>query len=99
MAKKEELKKLVSDRDSYHVSHNASKLFLVASIIGTIMGFIFHHDETVLFVFVVIGFIFYFFHTREKLKKSERELDYSCQLLFGKNYKESSTEFYNYLHK
>nr|ELR5132907.1 hypothetical protein [Providencia rettgeri] len=99
MAKKEELKTLVSDRDYYHVSYNASKLFLVASIIGTIMGFIFRHYETVLFVFVVIGFIFYFFHTRDKLKKSERELDYSCQLLFGNNYKESSTEFYNYLHK
>ncbi|EOE5319670.1 hypothetical protein ACKGF9_001730 [Providencia rettgeri] len=99
MAKKEELKTLVSDRDSYHVSHNASKLFLVASIIGTIMGLIFHHDETVLFVFVVIGFIFYFFHTREKLKKSERDLDYSCLVLFGKKYKESSAELFNYLYK
>ncbi len=68
---KEKLHAIQREYDSAMVSHTASKVVAVASIIGVVASFLFMKSEAVMFVFVTIGATLYFFHCRDKLKKAE----------------------------
>ncbi|MDD9340232.1 MAG: hypothetical protein PV362_11415 [Providencia heimbachae] len=86
MVSSDKFKQLQRDYDSAMLSYNTSKYVSIVAIAGAILGFFFPNNQTVLLIFVVIGFIFYFFYCREKLSKAERDMDHMCQKLFGKKY-------------
>lgn len=96
---KEKLHAIQLEYDSAMVNYTVSKVISAASIIGVAMSFLFMKSEAVMFVFVTIGAALYFFHCRDKLKKAEYIMDDACMSLFGKRYKQSSTDLANHICK
>lgn len=96
---KEKLHAIQREYDSAMVSYTASKVVAVASIIGVVASFLFMKNEAIMFVFVTIGAALYLFHCRDKLKKAEYVMDDACMSLFGKRYKQSSTDLANHICK
>lgn len=94
---KEKLHAIQREYDSAMVSYTASKVVAVVSIIGVVASFLFMKSEAVMFVFVAIGAALYLFYCRDKLKKAEYVMDDACMSLFGKRYKQSSTDLANHI--
>lgn len=62
MWNKDNLLKIQKDYDDVMLSYNTAKYIFIACIFGMFMSFLFPHGETILFIFVTIGFCLYFFH-------------------------------------